>query len=237
MPSNYRPISLTSSCCKIFESVILFELLKFLNVNKVITPSQHGFLEGRSTCTNLIESLNDWSGILNKSQEALILYVDFCKAFDSVSIPKLLHKLKTIGVDRMLLDCISYLLNNRLQRVRVGSSLSPLRPVMSGVPQGSIIGPTMFLLFINDLESFLPNSVRSKLFADDLKSYISIANDKYIDDFNLLISGIQQWSETWQLPLSIVNVVGCCYLIAPPKELLDFVSQISNLLNQSKSKI
>jgi len=202
-PSNYRPISLTNSGCKIFESVILRNLLIFLEANKILSSAQHGFLKNRSTCTNLLESLNDWSGALNKYQETLVLYVDFLKAFDSVSVPKLLFKLKEIGVCGSLLDCITSLLNNRTQRVRIGGSLSPSRPVMSGVQQGSILGPTMFLVFLNDLHSNLSKNSTSKFFADDLKSYVTCVDDGCINDFKQLISCIELWSETWQLPLSI----------------------------------
>jgi len=88
-PSNYRPISLTNACCKIFESVILKKLLKFCENNKTFSPAQHGFLKNHSTCTNLLETVNDFTDTLNHSKEALVLYVDFCRAFDFVSIPKL----------------------------------------------------------------------------------------------------------------------------------------------------
>src|SRR5207245_10785027 len=88
---NYRPITLANSCSKIFESVLKDKLLLFLNANKLLSPSQHGFLQKHSTCTNLLECSNDWSSCLDRGIETLILYVDFAKAFHSVSIPTLVH--------------------------------------------------------------------------------------------------------------------------------------------------
>src|SRR5207244_5840914 len=85
---NYRPITLSNSCSKIFESVLKLKLLAYLKDNNFITPEQHGFLQGHSTCTNLIESMNDWTNCLDKSIETLVLYVDFAKAFDCVSVSK-----------------------------------------------------------------------------------------------------------------------------------------------------
>src|ERR1043165_799827 len=126
--SNYRPISLTCTCCKLFEIVLKTYLLNFLNVK--ITPAQHDFLQGHSTCTNLLETVNDWSANLDKSISTLIFHVEFAKAFDCVSVPKLIFKLKMIGISGVLLSIISSFLTNKFQRVKVGSSFSNVRPVL-----------------------------------------------------------------------------------------------------------
>ena len=202
-PSNYRPISLTNSCCKIFESVVSTQLLSYLHTHKLISPAQHGFLKNHSTCSNLLESLNDWSSILDKSNEVLIFYADFFKAFDSVSVPKLVFKLSLLNICKPVLDCIESLLNNRMQCVKVGSALSNPRPVKSGVQQGSVLGPLMFLLFITDIHNYLPYNAISKLFADDFKSYIAADCCINTNDFNLIITAVQRWADAWQLPLSI----------------------------------
>jgi len=158
----------------------------------------------------LLESVNDWSAALDKNQEVLILFVDFCRAFDSVSIPKLIYKLELLGVSGKLLLCISSLLTNRIQQVRVGDSLSSLKSVSSGVQQGSKIGPILFILFINDLISSLPHYAVSKLFAGDFKSYAPISGVSSVNDFKAIISSIEHWANIWQLPLSVEK---CSYMI------------------------
>ena len=95
------------------------------------------------------------------------------------------------------------LLSDRYQRIRVGSNLSDRRPILSGVPQGSVLGPILFLFFINDFASFLPPQVRSKLFADDVKSYLSFSDDSRTDIIPSLLTSLETWSKNWQLPISI----------------------------------
>ena len=123
-PGNYRPISLTCICCKLFEACIKAQLIPYLFEHNMISSSQHGFLAKKSTCTNLLECLCDWSGNLDKHAATLVAYIDFAKAFDSVSLPKLMHKLPSYGLAGNLLSCIKAFLTNRSQRVRVGSSFS-----------------------------------------------------------------------------------------------------------------
>ena len=166
-PNNYRPISLTCVICKMFESIIKNQLLLYLEGGSIISRAQHGFLSKHSTTTNLLESLNDWTKSLESKQFVKVLYVDFEKAFDRVSVPKLLQKLKSIGISGRLFECICSFLSNRSQSVRVGTALSTSLNVVSGVPQGSVLGPFLFLLFINDLPDALDDTCSTKLFADE----------------------------------------------------------------------
>ena len=134
-------------------------------------------------------------------------YFDFAKAFDRVSTPKLLHILSIIGVTGRLFSCTQSFLSNRTQQIKIGYALSPPLPLRSGVPQGSVLGPVLFILFVNSLTNCLPTISNSKLFADDLKSYVTLTN---IDDnmcFQRTIDAICDWSALWQLALW----TGKCY--------------------------
>ena len=124
LPSNYRPIALTCTCCKILETIIAEELTDFLMSHNLITKSQHGFLKRHSTSTNLIESLNSWTLSLSNHKSVTVAYVDFQRAFDSISYPKLIHKLTSYGVSGNLLHWIKSFLTGRTQAVRVGQSVS-----------------------------------------------------------------------------------------------------------------
>src|ERR1043165_3694679 len=113
------------------------------------------------------------------------------------------HKLKGVGIQGRLLDCIESFLTNRLQSVRIGTVQSKLLPVISGVPQGSVLGPFLFLLYINDLPEFLNTSISSKLFADDLKAYGSYDKIGDNEEFQINLNRLVVWSNRWQLKLSV----------------------------------
>ena len=103
--------------------------------------------------------------------------MDYQKAVDSVSIPNLIHKLKHLGITGNLLNCLASFLTNRSQKVKVENQFSNTRFLHSGVPQGSVLGPILFIVYINDVTDMLPNCAISKIFADDLKSYIPITSE------------------------------------------------------------
>jgi hypothetical protein len=201
--NNYRPISLTCTSCRVMESIISSNIADYLNTNNLITPNQHGFLSKRSTCTNLLESTNDWNKALDRNLITDVVYIDFQKAFDSVPHPKLLKKLAMYGIKKNLLHWISAFLSNRYQRILVGNSLSSATNILSGVPQGSVLGPTLFLLYINDLPSIVKDlNCYLMLYADDIKLYSSFKDADYSHDLAVAIYRVYLWSKKWQLKVA-----------------------------------
>lgn len=198
LPENYRPIILTSTLCKCMEKVLVSEMAGFLLRKGIIPPSQHGFLPGRSTLTNLLTKVHDWSKADDSGQSVDVFYLDFEKAFDKVPFRRLLHKLHHYGIRGLLLNLIQDFLQDRQFCVRIGSTKSNAREVFSGVPQGSVLGPLLFLVYISDL----PNGLRSQMssFADDTCCYSNpvTQNGSLQGD----IDAIKQWTTTWQMPLN-----------------------------------
>lgn len=202
-PENYRPISLTCVCCRVMERIINKEMLDYLHCNRLITPAQHGFLKKHSTCSNLLESVRDWSVTLNRRLSVDVIYIDFRKAFDSVSHPKLITKLNSVGISGNLLNWITAFLTNRTQCVKVADRMSNKLPVTSGVPQGSVLGPTLFVIFINDIVEILADlNVNMKLFADDVKMY-SVVDVDMSSDLQTACNRLVQWAEIWQMSVAI----------------------------------
>ena len=178
--------------------------MEFLTKNRVITTNQHSYLAHHSTTTNLLESLNDWTRNLDEELDTDIIYIDFASAFDSVSVPKLIHRLSFMGICDPLLSCIKSFLTNRSQRVVVGKSASSYAPVISGVPQGSVLGPILFILYVNDIPEMSASTDTSKLFADDVKRYSLRINSA---DFQSGLDRFCKWCSDWQLTIAPTK---CC---------------------------
>ena len=228
-PSNYRPIALTCTCCKVLETIISSELIQFLTDHKLITRHQHGFLKRHSTSTNLLESLNDWTISLSNHKSVTIAYIDFKSAFDSISHEKLLLKLAAYGIKDTLYFWIQAFLTNRLQKVKLGSSFSKTCFVTSGVPQGSVLGPLLFNLFVNDITDSLEPNTTAKLFADDLKLYREFSN-VHPNNLQAQLNTIQNWSKLWQLQISLLK---CSTLTLGSKELQTKLHLDGNYIAQS----
>ena len=196
---NYRPISLTCICCKVMESIINKEIITYLLSHDLISKEQFGFLQKRSTCTQLLSCLNDFITSANKKSRTDCVYIDFAKAFDSVSHEKVITKLSTFGLKFELLQWLSSFLTNRSQRVIIDNVFSLPTQVVSGVPQGSVLGPLLFLLYINDIVSCIEGKCQIKLFADDSKFYMSRTNDD-TSDMVTSLSKFSTWAnKKWQL--------------------------------------
>lgn len=197
-PSNYRPISLTCILCKVYEKIIRNHILEHVLPN--ITKKQHGFMPGRSCLSNLLESFDVINDFLAQGESADIFYLDFQKAFDTVPHYRLLIKLKSFGITNNTLNSISDFLSDRSFRVMVGNAFSSNYNVTSGIPQGSVLGPLLFVLYINDLPDSIVNCV--SLFADDLKMYgKSCMKNSIQNDLDTLAT----WQNTWLLNFNLVD--------------------------------
>jgi len=167
-PSNYHPVSLTSVVCKVFESIIHEAMIDHLFNNNLLSHYQHGFLPRKSCMTQLLTAMDEWTEILDKGDSVDVLFLDFKKAFDSVPHERLLRKIHAYGLRGNLFNWMQSFLKGRKQRVSVNGSFSEWSDVLSGIPQGSVLGPLFFTIYINDLSPLMKNKVL--LFADDTKS-------------------------------------------------------------------
>ena len=175
-PKNYRPISLTSGICKILEKIMRKHLIKHLDSIKFLNTNQHGFRHKRSCETQLLATLEDWYNALEKKQNIDIVYLDISRAFDCVPHERLLCKLYNAGIKGNVLGWFKSSLQNRRQRVKINETYSNWVTVSSGIPQGTILGPVLFLVYINDIGKNLFSNIR--LFADDCILYNCFDNCK-----------------------------------------------------------
>ena len=198
--ANYRPISLTSVCCKLMEHVVFRNIFEHLSNFGIINPHQHGFQPGLSCQTQLILLTDEILNAMDSHYQVDLLLLDFSKAFDTVAHNKLLNKLVHYGIQNSTHKWISAWLTDRTQRVMVEGALSNEVDVVSGVPQGTVLGPLMFLIYINDIDNNIQSSVR--LFADDCILYRVI---KSLDDCRCLqedLNHLIHWTHLWQMKLN-----------------------------------
>ena len=192
---NYRPVSLLSIVSKVLERAVINNIYDVL-IPK-LTLLQHGFLRGKSTVTQLLSVFHEISSHLDNSGQTDVIYLDFSKAFDSVPHHLLIHKLKSFGFNGSLLNWIGSYLTNRTQRVVIDGEMSSCLPVVSGVPQGSILGPLLFLLYINDISNDLSSDSKIALFADDAKIFRHIFSLTDCISLQSDLSILESWSKIW----------------------------------------
>ena len=198
---NYRPISLTSAICKVMEAVMKDKIMTHLECNDLLSPHQHGFRSGRSCTTQLLEALDLWTQAIEGGQSMDVIYLDFSKAFDSVPHGRLLSKVKAFGIEGQVLRWVEAFLTGRTQQVVVEGTRSSCSAVTSGVPQGSVLGPLLFLLYINDMPDGLHSSI--KLFADDSKVFGPAQSAQARECLQHDLHELGHWSKQWQLPFNL----------------------------------
>ena len=194
VPKNYRPIALTSHLIKIFEKVVRNAIVAFLEEHDLFNPSQHGFRFGRSCLSQLLEHYDKITRLLAEGHDVDIVYVDFAKAFDKVDINIAMEKIRKLGISGLLADWIYCFLSNRTQQVVVNSCKSKPKEVISGVPQGSVLGPLIFLILISDIDRDIATSFLSS-FADDTRigQAVDCENDAYTLQQDL--QSVYEWCE------------------------------------------
>ena len=211
-PLNYRPISLTSVACKVMERIIHKGLSDYLEENAILSNDQFGFRAGRSTEDQLLLVYDRVTKWVDGGYTVDVVLFDFAKAFDVVDHRLLLEKLSLVGVGGCLLGWIGQFLVGRMMRVVVDRSGSAWHSVLSGVPQGSVLGPLLFVIFINYLTHGISSSC--KVFADDLKLYFPLRNpSNAISTAQNDIDIIYETALSWGLKL---NVSKCSVLRCGP---------------------
>ena len=195
-PSNYRPISLLSILGKVMEKIVHKHVFNFLHDNSIISPLQSGFIPGDSTTNQLVDIYNSISKALDDGLEVRAVFCDISKAFDRVWHTGLLHKLRSVGIGGNLLSWFSNYLSNRKQRVVLPKASSSWSPIHAGVPQGSILGPLLFLIYINDIVNEIQSNIR--LFADDTTLYVIVENPvRAAESLEGDLQTISSWAEKW----------------------------------------
>ena len=197
LAENYRPISLTSIICRLMEKLLKCQIMNHLEQENLLSKKQYGFVNKRSTTTQLLNYLDFCAEAIANGNVVDAIYFDFAKAFDTVPHKRLLKKLQAYGIKNHILDWIKAFLTDRYQAVRVSDTLSDKRKVISGVPQGSVLGPLLFVLYINDLPEAVDSEVY--LFADDTKIVNKVEDVQDAMKLQKDINALENWSKTWLL--------------------------------------
>ena len=195
LPGNYRPVSLTSVVCKLLEKIVKGLITDHMQYNNLFSTAQYGFMSARSTTLQLLQVIEDWTKALDSGGKVDVLYFDFAKAFDTVPHQRLLAKVRSYGISAKVVNWIEAFVTGRKQRVTVGDAKSEWHDVTSGIPQGSVMGPTLFIVYNNDV----PDVVRSllKLFADDTKMYRQITAPIDRDILQEDTDSMDEWTDIW----------------------------------------
>lgn len=206
-PANYRPVSLTSIPCKMMEAIIKNRIMEHLTENNLLRDSQHGFQKGKSCATNLILTMEYLTKANDAGVPVDLIYLDFSKAFDKVPHRRLLEKCRAKGIDGETIRWLEDWLTNRTQTVKVENETSEEAKVKSGVPQGTILGPCLFNIYIDDIDDCVKPDTNiedqtEKLaeilkFADDTKAFRTVTCEEDRDKLQLVLDKMCAWAQKW----------------------------------------
>ena len=206
-PNNYRPISVIPVFSKVLEKIVYNQLYHYLDDNKLLLGCQSGFRSLHSTLTVLLEATDAWSVNIDNGLLNGVVFIDLTKAFDTIDHEIILHKMSYLGVDQAAIKWFSSYLSGRTQRCSVNAygKLSTARTLSCGVPQGSILGPLLFLIYINDLPNSLQNAV-PRMFADDTNLTLSV---KTLTELKLALApelnNLSCWLKANKLSLNVAK--------------------------------
>ena len=212
---NYRPISVLSALSKVFERCIFNQLLSFLTTERILVPNQYGFRPGNSTTDCLVDLIDEITKALDEENYAVSLFLDLSKAFDTVNHSILLSKLDLYGIRNIENQWFRSYLSKRKQKVYVNGVFSDSLAINSGVPQGSILGPLLFLIYINDIVQ-VTNYFSLRLFADDTSLTATGKDlDLLLYQINQELPAIYEWLCSNKLTLNLSKTK---YLIFQPRQ-------------------
>ena len=231
--ANYRPVSLTCICCKTLEHINVSNINKHLAFESILADCQHGFRSQRSCETQLVQFYHDMVSNLDGAQDrgqkqTDVIIMDFAKAFDKVPHRRLLYKLGYYGIRGSTHKWISSWLSERSQKVVLDGQASDQVPVLSGVPQGSVLGSVLFLIFINGLPDNIRSSVR--LFADDCVLYRNIKSPIDCQILQYDLNSLSQWETDWQMKFNVAK----CHSMRVTRHLPDKQILFDYTLHQQK---
>ena len=202
-PGNYRPVSLTSIPCRLMESGMRDAIVDHLVNNALIKDTQHGFMRRKSCTTNLLEFLEKLTAQQDQGKAVDVIYLDFAKAFDKVPHRRLLEKIKAHNIEDKVLNWLEDWLANRKQRTVLNGVASEWTDVLSGVPQGSVLGPLAFIIYINDIDLVLVLITIMNKFADDTKIANTILSDADVQNLQQCLNRLVTWADTWGMSFNV----------------------------------
>ena len=201
-PENYRPISLTCICCKMMERVLVSSIVMHLEDFNLFYKNQHGFRRHLSCESQLIMLCQDTMSSVDHRNSVDLVFIDFSKAFDKVPHDQLIHKLKMYNLDQKVIGWVQAFLAHRTQKVIIDNSYSNEVAVTSGVPQGSVLGPILFLLYINDLPDKIKCKVR--IYADDVVLYTEVMNNEPAsENLQADLDQLCRWCRDWKMSINV----------------------------------